>query len=117
MATANSFETPVAAAADTALSRLLSLFPDAQPARIPVRIQMPSRTKGARESTMVIYKTRDTAIFSLQSTVFGGESVLLQHPADPKVTPAVAIALIPNGPGWAVAARFLEGTPRWILSS
>ncbi len=105
------------AAGDLALNRLLSLYPDAKPVRIPVRVQLPPRGKNVRETTTIAYKTRDAAIFSMKFPLYGGETILLHHAAESGAAAAVAVALMPNGPGWAVAARFVDGTPRWILKS
>jgi hypothetical protein len=105
------------AANDTALNRLLSLYPDAKPVRIPVRVQLPPRGKGARETTMIAYKTRDSALFSMKFPLCGGEKIMLYHSVESGAAPAVAVALMPDGANWAVAARFVDGTPRWILKS
>lgn len=113
----NQYDAGSAAAADLALNRLLSLYPDAKPVRIPVRVQLPPRGKNARETTTIAYKTRDAAIFSMKFPLCGGETILFHHAAESGAASAVAVALMPNGSSWAVAARFLDGPPRWILKS
>lgn len=105
--TTNHNEAASQAAGDTALNRLLSLYPDAKPVRIPVRVQLPPRGKGARETTTIAFKTRDAAIFSMKFPLCGGETIMLHHAFEPGAAPAVAVALMPNGADWAVAARFL----------
>ncbi len=105
------------AAGDSAINRLLSLYPNAKPVRIPVRVQLPPRGKGARENTIIAFKKHDAVIILMKFPLCCGERILVDHPVEADATSAVTVAVVPNGIGWVVAARFIEGVPRWILRS
>ena len=102
---------------DPALSRLLLLFPSAKPVTIPILVGLPGRAKGRIENTTVMFRASETAIFSLNFPVCGGEALLLRSPGEAGAASAVVVALIPYGRGLAVAVRFHEGTPRWFLKA
>lgn len=100
---------------DPAMGRLLPLFPSAKPAHIPVRVGLPSRAKGAIEKTTIMYRGHDTVIFLVNHPLYGGEAVQLRQFAGTRETSATVVALMPNGRGAAVAVRFFEEMPKWIL--
>ena len=100
---------------ESPLAILLSLYPDARPVHIPIRVGLPFRTKGKCETTTITFRSRDAAFFLLNTPLIGGETVVLQPSAGPIHTPAVVVAVMPNGRASAVAARFHEGIPRWFL--
>jgi hypothetical protein len=102
---------------DPALGRLLPLFPSAKPANIPVRVGLPERAKGASEKTTIMFRGHDTAIFSLNFPIYGGEALQLRTSSGPRETQAIVVALMPNGQGFAVAVRFLEEVPKWFLKA
>lgn len=100
--------------ADPSISRLLSLFPNAAPANITVRVGLPLRTKGASERSTITFANNDTAILQVDFPLCCGEFVRVAHAAGPGEAPAVVVALIPRGRGLAVAVRFTQGVPRWF---
>ena len=102
---------------DPALGRFLLLFPSAKPAHIPVRVGLPGRAKGAVEKTTIMYTGRDTAIFLLDYPLHGGDAVQLRSTAGPRESAAQVVAWMPNGQGTAVAVRFLEEVPKWLLKA
>ncbi len=102
---------------DPALGRFLLLFPSAKPAHIPVRVGLPGRAKGAVEKTTIMYRGHDTAIFLLDYQLHGGDAVQLRSTLAPRESAAQVVALMPNGQGSAVAVRFLEEVPRWLLKA
>ena len=102
---------------EPAFNRLLPLFPSAKPAKIPVRVGLPGRANGAFEKTTIMFRGHDTAIFSLNFPIFGGEALQLRAPSAPRETQAIVVALMPKGRGLAVAVRFLEEVPRWLLKA
>jgi hypothetical protein len=99
---------------DPAISRLLSLFPNAAPLHIPVRVGLPIRAKGATEKTAIMFGVNDTAIFLIDFPLCGGEAVLVRPATGSAEAPAVVVASIPKGRGLAVAVRFYDGIPRWF---
>ena len=102
---------------DPALGRLLLLFPSARQAHIPVRVGLPGRSKGAVEKTTIMFRSHDTAIFLLDYPLHGGDAVQLRSVAGPRESAAQVVALMPNGQGSAVAVRFLEEVPKWLLKA
>ena len=102
---------------DPALGRLLPLFPSAKPAHIPVRVGLPGRAKGAVEKTTIMYRGHDTAIFLLDYPLHGGDAVQMRSAAGPRESAAQVVALMPNGQSTAVAVRFLEEVPKWLLKA
>jgi hypothetical protein len=102
---------------DPALGRLLPLFPSAKPAHIPVRVGLPGRAKGAVERTTIMFRSHDTAIFLLDFQLHGGDAVQLRSTLGPRESAAQVVALMPNGQGSAVAVRFLEEVPKWLLKA
>lgn len=102
---------------DPALGRLLPLFPSAKPAHIPVRVGLPGRAKGAVEKTTIMFRSHDTAIFLLDYPLHGSDAVQLRSTAGPRESAAQVVALMPNGQGTAVAVRFLEDVPKWLLKA
>ena len=99
---------------DPAFGRLLSLFPDAAPVHIPVRVALPVRAKGASEKTTIMFGAYDTAIFLVNFPLCGGEAVQVKPAVGPGEASAVVVALMPKGRGLAVAVRFHEGIPKWF---
>jgi hypothetical protein len=99
---------------DPAFGRLLSLFPNAAPVHIPVRVGLPVRAKGASEKTTIMFGVNDTAIFMVDFPLCGGESVQLKPASGPGIASAVVVALMPKGRGLAVAVRFHDGIPKWF---
>lgn len=99
---------------DPTLGRLLSLFPDVKPAHIPIRVGLPVRAEGASESTTVVFRGRDTAIFPLKFLLYGGDAVRLRPSSGLRDTAAIVVALMPGGPKFGVAVRFLEEVPKWL---
>jgi hypothetical protein len=97
-----------------ALIRLLPLFPSAKPVNIPVRVDLPGKAKGASEKTTIVFRSHDTAIFFVNYPLNGGDTVQLRASTGPRENPVVVIALMPNGPGWVVAVRFLDEVPKWF---
>jgi hypothetical protein len=102
---------------DPALGRLLPLFPSAKPANIPVRVGLPGRAKGAVEKTTIMFRGHDTAIFLLDYPLHGGDAVQVRLTSGPRESAAQVVALMPNGQGSAVAVRFLEEVPKWLLKA
>jgi hypothetical protein len=99
---------------DPAYNRLLSLFPNASPVNIPVRVGLPIKAKGASEKTTIMFGFNDTAIFLVNYPLCGGDAVRLKPATGQGEVPAVVVALMPKGRGLAVAVRFNEGVPRWF---
>jgi hypothetical protein len=99
---------------DQAFDRLLSLYPKAAPVRIPVRVGLPVRAKGAIEQTTIMFGADDTAMFLVNFPLCGGESVRVKPSLGRGEVSAVVVALMPKGRGSAVAVRFHEGVPKWF---
>jgi hypothetical protein len=99
---------------DPSIGRLLSLFPNAAPVHIPVRVGLPIRAKGASERTAIMFGFNDTAIFLVNFPLCGGEAVRVKPAVGPGEASAVVVALMPKGRGLAVAVRFNEGIPKWF---
>lgn len=99
---------------DPGLGRLLSLFPTAKPAHIPIRVGLPSTGDGASERTTIEYWGNNTAIFSLTFPLYGVNAVRLRPSGGQRDTSAAVVALMPTGRGFVVAVRFLGEVPRWL---
>ena len=102
---------------DSALGRLLPLFPNAQAARIPIHVALPKRARGATEKTVIIYRGHDTAIFLLDYPLLSGDTVQLRPHFGPRAAFAQVVALMPSGQGLAVAVRFIQEVPKWLLKA
>ena len=105
------------ASIDPSLGRLVRLFLGAKPARIPIRVEFPGRANGASERTTIIFRGHDTAIFFVNYPLTGGDTVLLRSTSVPRGTPVVVVAVMHNGPGLAVAVRFVDEVPKWFLKA
>jgi len=102
---------------DPAFGRLLSIFPNVKPARIPIRVGLPARAEGATERTTIMFRGHNTAIFSLNFPLHGGDTVRVRPSVASRDSAAKVIALMPIGPGCAVVVRFLEEVPKWLAKA
>lgn len=103
---------------DPALVRLLSLFPSAKPANIPVRVGLPAGANGGSERSTIMFRGSDFAIFLLKSPLYGVSAIRLRpSPSAQRDTSATVVALMPCALGFAVAVRFLEEIPKWLLKA
>lgn len=102
---------------DQVFDRLLSIFPKAWPVRIPIRVGLPVRAKGAIEQTTIVFGSDDTAMFLTDFPLYGGEAVRVKPSSGRGEASAVVVALMPKGRGSAVAVRFHEGVPKWFAKA
>ncbi len=93
---------------------LVSLFPNAKPVYIPLRVRPPFGTDGICEKTSALYLARDAVIFLSDRAHRNGETLLLRHFASADENPATVVAVLYEETRMAVAVRFVDGLPKWV---
>ena len=99
---------------NSALNRLLLLFPNAAPVNIPVSVRLPARARGASEKSTIVFGARNTVIFTANYPLNCGEEVHVRPAAGLAEASAVIVAIMPNARGAVVAARFRKEAPNWF---
>ncbi len=102
---------------EPSLGRLLSLFPKAKPAQIPIQVGLVGRTYGSSERSTIMFRGGDVAIFPLTFPLYEIETVRLRPNGTQCDTSAKVVAIMPIGVCFAVAVRFIEGVPKWLLKA
>lgn len=99
------------------IRRLVSLFPNAKPAYIPIRVKPPFGTDDIYEKTSALFVAHDAVIFRSNGLHRNGEALLLRHFASPDEHPATVVAVLYDEGRMAVAVRFLDGLPKWLQAA
>ncbi len=102
---------------EPSLGRLLSLFPKAKPAQIPIQVGLVGKTGGSSERSTIMFHGGDVAIFPLTFPLYEIETVRLRPIGTQRDTSAKVVAIMPLGVGFAVAVRFIEEVPKWLLKA
>jgi hypothetical protein len=91
---------------------LAQFFPDATPVRLPVRVEM---ANGAVEQTVLEFGTAEEVIFSSTLPLEFGDTLTISNSDKSLVAQAHVVALQFHGGATAVAARFSQRVPNWIV--
>jgi hypothetical protein len=99
------------------VEKLAKLFPDALPARIPVRVSTvpaPGR-RPLEEQTVIEFGTSREVLFSSSLPLEFEDQVRLQNSDASLDTRATVVAVRYHGGGKAVAVRFAGEVGNWII--
>ena len=107
-----------AVATESSTARLARFFPTATPVRIPVRL---TRVDGAQESkgenTVIEFGTSQEVLFSSKLPLEFADLLQLQNSDGSLNAQACVVAVQYNSGHTAVAARFTQQVPNWIVKS
>jgi len=100
----------------SALRRLVELFPDAIPMRIPVLVTVPrGRGQGLEEDTAIEFGTSRIVFFESRLPLELDDKLCLENTDGSLATEAFVVALRLNDGKRAVAARFVAEVRNWIV--
>jgi hypothetical protein len=99
------------------IRRLVSLFPNAKPVYIPLRVRPPFGTDAVCEKTSALFLAQDAVIFLSNRPHHNGETLLLRHFASSDENQATVVAVLYDDTRMAVAVRFVDGLPKWIQAA
>jgi hypothetical protein len=99
------------------IRRLVSLFPNAKPAYIPLRVKPAFGSDDVYEKTSALFVAPDAVIFRSDTPHRNGEALLLRHVASSDEYPATVVAVIYDETRMAVAVHFLDGLPKWLQTA
>lgn len=99
------------------IRRLVSLFPNAKPAYIPIRVKPPLGSDDASEKTSALFVAQDAVIFWSKDAHRIGEGLLLRHFANPDEYPATIVAVLYDESRMAVAVHFPNGLPKCLQAA
>ena len=102
----------VRAAPGTVAGSLAEFFPQAAPLRLPVRVEMEN---GASEQTVIEFGTADEVVFASKLALEFGDALTVSNSDGSLVAKARVVALQVHAGEAAVAARFVERVPNWIV--
>jgi hypothetical protein len=101
---------------ESALRRLVELFPDAVSMRIPVQVVVPrERGQGLEENTAIQYGTSRIVFFESRLPLELDDKLYLQNSDGSLGTEAIVVALRLNDGKRAIAARFVAEVRNWII--
>jgi hypothetical protein len=103
---------------DSPTVKLAKFFPDALPVRIPVRLTRLAAQGGeASESTTIEFGTTREALFASKLPLEFADRLRLQNSDGTLNVEACVVAVQYNTGKTAVAARFTQDIPNWIVKS
>ncbi len=106
------------AAQDSPISRLARFFPNATPVRIPIRLTRVSDQNGNfSESTVIEYGTPQEILFASNLPLEFADLIRVQNSDGTLDALACVVAVQYNAGRTAVAARFTQEVPNWIVKS
>lgn len=109
---------PVRAAHESTTAKLARFFPNATPVRIPVRLsRVEEENSIAGENTIIEYGTSSEVLFTSSLPLEFADMLRVQNADGTLNAKACVVALQYNGRRTAVAARFTEHVPNWIVKS
>ena len=101
---------------ESSTAKLAKFFPEAAPVRIPVRLsRVASDGKALTESTILEYGTSREILFASSLPLEFADILRVQNSDGTLDTQACVVALQYNGGRTAVAARFTQEVPNWIV--
>lgn len=93
-------------------------FPTATPVRIPVRLtRVDDKHSSAGENTVIEYGTQREVLFASNLPLEFADVVWVRNSDGSLDAEACVVAVQYNSGGTAVAARFKEEVPNWIVKS
>lgn len=103
---------------DSAIERLVAIFPDATPVRVPV-VVIASRKEGRdlKETTTIEFGTSQIVLFFSKLSLELEEKIFLRNADGSLGIEAIIIALQYEGGHRAIAAKFLAEDRNWIIKS
>ncbi len=109
---------PARVARESTTAKLARFFPDATPVRIPVRLtRVADENTPASENTVIEYGTSSEVLFASSLPLEFADMLRVQNADGTLNAKACVVALQYNGRRTAVAARFTEQVPNWIVKS
>jgi hypothetical protein len=108
---AHTGESSSAVPAKSLVGSLAQFFPDAMPLHLAVRVE----TKGVFEQTVIEFGTTDEVIFASALALEFGDRLTISTSDKSLEAGVEVVALQFQGGAAAVAARFLERVPNWIV--
>lgn len=103
---------------ETSTSKLARFFPNATPLRIPVRLTRLSTANSTfSESTILEFGTAQEILFTSTLPLEFADHLRVRNSDGTLDAEACVVALQYNGSQTAVAARFTENVPNWIVKS
>jgi len=101
---------------DSSTAKLARFFPNATPVRIPIRLTRVTDENGKfSESTVIEYGTSREVLFASALPLEFADLLRLQTADGTLDTQACVVAVQYNSGRTAVAARFTEQVPNWIV--
>ena len=95
------------------VAELALFFPESTPVHIPVRIE--TEAGGIAEETVLEFGTSEEVLFASSLPLEFGERIALRNPDGSIQAKALVIALQFRAGRTAVAVRFTERVPNWIV--
>ena len=103
---------------DSPTVKLAKFFPEATPVRIPVRLtRLVPQGEEVSESTTIEFGTSREALFASKLPLEFADRLRLQNSDGTLNTEACVVAVQYNTGKTAVAARFAQDIPNWIIKS
>ena len=102
---------------ESAVGRLARFFPEAAPVRIPVTISRKAGGHTESEATVVEFGTPREALFACRLALEFADKIRLQDGDGLLQTEAWVVAVQYRDGQAAVAARFVEEIPHWVVKS
>lgn len=100
---------------ESAVGRLARFFPDAAPMRISVTVSRDGGGDGESENTVIEFGTRSEALFGCRLPLEFADKLQLRN-ADGSFEAEVWVVALQYHKGQsAVAARFVERIPHWVV--
>jgi len=107
---------PAPSSRESSTSKLARFFPNATPVRIAVRLtRLGSASNTCSESTMIEFGTPQEVLFASTLPLEFADKLRLRNSDGTLDTEACVVALQYNGGRTAVAARFTQEVPNWIV--
>jgi hypothetical protein len=109
---------PAKTARESSTAKLARFFPHAMPVRIPVQLTRVADGSGPiSESTVIEYGTQCEVLFASRLPLEFADMLRVQNSDGTLNAQACVVAVQYNGGRTAVAARFTEDVPNWIVKS
>jgi hypothetical protein len=106
------------AARESSTAKLARFFPHATPVRIPVQLtRLADQSNTVSESTVIEYGTPSEVLFASRLPLEFADLLRVQNSDGSLNAKACVVAVQYNGNRTAVAARFTEEVPNWIVKS
>lgn len=102
---------------ESVVGRLARFFPEATSLRIPVTVSRTGAGHLETEATVIEFGTAREALFASGLPLDFADKVFLQNADRSFETEAWVVALQYHNGQTAVAARFVEKVPQWVVKS